>query len=157
MKRILLSFIFACGVCSALNLQAETDVSNKSAQVELIDQLLIDQNVEAKVNEHSSSLNGFSPEFLTRQMKANKSLFFETYAVSIWTIDGYSFHIADYYDGTRVVTCLDGELVGLQGIAVNGIKTAESRNVTWYNNYFVHRYPTGKINSYSNKQIIELY
>lgn len=86
-----------------------------------------------------------------------KSVFYEAYAVWIQNLNGYNFHIADYWDGTRVVTCLDGGMVGLQAISVNGIKMVESTNVKWYNNRFVHRYPAGKVTSYSYKQTSEVY
>lgn len=87
----------------------------------------------------------------------SKSLYFETYVVYIQSYGGYTFHVADYLDGTRVVTCLDGPLMGLQGISVNGIKIGESNDVIYYPTFFVHFYPGGKIYSYLNKQIFEIY
>jgi hypothetical protein len=82
----------------------------------------------------------------------------ETSAVSIIKKGGYSFHVADYPDGTRVVTCLDGSGKGYQGIAVNGVAIDESNDVKWYSKYhFIHKYPSGQIKSYKNKQIMEIY
>jgi hypothetical protein len=88
---------------------------------------------------------------------AKDSLFFDTYFISYQVINGYTFHVADYLDGTRIVTCLDGYLRGLQGVSVNGIQVSESTDVIWYGNYFVHWYITGKVYSYTYKQVIELY
>jgi hypothetical protein len=86
-----------------------------------------------------------------------KSKFYETYNVSVINYGGYNFHVAIYPDSTRVITCLDGEMRGYQGVAINGAQIAESFDVQWYNDHFVHRYPNGKIYSYSNKQIAELH
>lgn len=100
------------------------------------------------------------PTFLmqgNRHAALQSSLYFETYAVLTLIIDGYSFHIADYYDGTRVVTCLNGPLMGLQTVSFNGTKLVESTNVHWYADYCIHYYQTGKIYSYNNRQIIEVY
>ena len=85
-----------------------------------------------------------------------KSLSHETNMVSIQVLDGFYFHVADYYDGTRVVTCLDGGLRGYQGIAFNGKQIAECNNVKWFKKHFEHQYPNGKIYSYPNKQVIKL-
>lgn len=89
-------------------------------------------------------------------LKARGVQIFETYAVRIDFFDGYRFHVADYYDGTCVVTCLDGPLVGYQVIQVHGVITADSSNVVWRKNHFVHRYPNGKIYTYERMQLIEL-
>ncbi|NGX61529.1 MAG: hypothetical protein K940chlam9_01015 [Chlamydiae bacterium] len=82
---------------------------------------------------------------------------FETYNVQVVVYGGYTFHIADYVDGTRIGTCLDGGDRGLQAVAYRGVTQAESRNVQWNNGYFVHVYPAGKVTTFSNKQIAELY
>lgn len=89
---------------------------------------------------------------------SKKSQKFETYSVVITNIDGYIFHVANYYGSygnSRVITCLNGEMRGLQGISDNGVQMAESTDVVWHNDYFVHRYPRGKVISYSNRQILE--
>ena len=67
-----------------------------------------------------------------------------------------NFHIADYADGIRVVTCLDGNEKGLQGIGFNGVIQGESRDVKWKKGYFIHNYVGGRVISYPNKQIAEL-
>ncbi len=82
---------------------------------------------------------------------------FHAYAVSHTVINGHNFHVADYQDGTRVVTCLSGEMRGLQGVGVNGILTQENPNAEWHKNHFVHYYTHGRILSYPTKQIFELY
>lgn len=79
-------------------------------------------------------------------------------SVSITVISGYSFHVADYYGpygNSRIVTCLDGDMRGQQGIADNGVLQIESTNVKWYNDYFIHYYPAGQVTSYPNKQTCE--
>jgi hypothetical protein len=82
----------------------------------------------------------------------------ETSAVSIIKNGGYLFHVADYPDGTRVVTCLDGSGKGYQGMSVNGVAGGGSNDVKWHSKYhFVHKYPCGQVKSYENKQIIEIY
>jgi hypothetical protein len=81
-------------------------------------------------------------------------------SVSITVLNGYTFHVADYYGpygNSRIVTCLDGDMQGHQGIADNGILRIESTNFEWYKDYFVHYYPAGKVVSYANKQTAEFY
>ena len=91
--------------------------------------------------------------------KKNPMLRVEAYSVAVNVLYGYTFHVADYYDGTRVVTCLDGDMKGYQGIGVNGIKQAESTNVEWHKKYFVHYYVEDdmdfKIISYPTSQVAE--
>lgn len=79
-----------------------------------------------------------------------------TYIVQQVYYGGYNFHIADYPDGTRVVTCLDGDMKGVQGIAENGMQMGGSSNVQWHKGYFVHFYPAGTITSYPNMQVADL-
>jgi hypothetical protein len=81
----------------------------------------------------------------------------EAYLVQQIYSGGYNFHTADYYDGTRVVTCLDGDLKGYQGVSVNGVLQTEGFGAEWHNGYFIHYYERGKITSYPKKQTIELY
>lgn len=70
---------------------------------------------------------------------------------------GVIFHVADYADGTTVFTCLDGDEKGWQGIVLKEQLLASSRDVEWENGYFVHFYPHGKVTSYPDQQIVELY
>lgn len=87
-----------------------------------------------------------------------KSVKFYSSSVFITVKGGFTFHVADYYGpyGTsRIVTCLDGNMIGHQGISDNGILQIESTNVIWYKDYFVHFYPAGHVTSYANKQICE--
>lgn len=102
-------------------------------------------------------LEGQNASSTTYNMKSSKSQYFETYAIFIRYDQGYSFHVADYYDGTRVVTSLDGPLQGHQLVGVNGIITADSSNIKCYSNYCVHYYVGGKITTYPNRQVIEIY
>ena len=88
----------------------------------------------------SDAISRFLSPSETDSQLEKKSLISETFAVSVQYLSGYLFHVADYFDGTRVVTCLDGPLVGLQGISINGVQIAESYDVTWLSNYFVHYY-----------------
>jgi hypothetical protein len=88
---------------------------------------------------------------------AGTSKVYETRNASTFTgPNGYNFHIADYNDGTRIITCLDGPMRGYQGIVFNGYQVAESFDVKWHSNYFVHQYPAGQVTSYSNRQIAKL-
>lgn len=103
-----------------------------------------------------------SHEFpISQQLNLNetlaKSFCAETYDVRIVLYQGYTFHVANHFDGSRVVTCLDGSLRGLQGIARNGVVKAESSNVVWLTNSFVHYYPGGQIRSYAARQVAEIY
>lgn len=113
-----------------------------------------------------SSSDDETPQLITQEhyqysasvsRKTSHKKEFETYAVSILYNNGCKVHVADYYDGTKVLTFLDGELKGLQGVGVNGVQTAESNAVEWHSKYFVHYYTNGKIYTYSNKQVLELY
>ena len=81
---------------------------------------------------------------------------FESYSVEIKTLGGFSFHIADYPDGARVVTCLDGKMKGYQALYVNGIQIMDSWDVTWYSNYFIHKYVGGCVYSCAYKQVIQV-
>lgn len=81
----------------------------------------------------------------------------EAKSVSVVVIQGTLIHIADYKDKTRIATCLDGESMGLQAIAVAGIKTHESIKVRWHKDYFTHKYAHAKVISYPTKQTIEFY
>lgn len=82
---------------------------------------------------------------------------YETYNVGVISTGGYNFHVAVYNDGTSIITCLDGGMRGYQAVAVNGIQVDESYNVQWYGSFFVHLYPNGKVTSYSNRQVAEVY
>lgn len=103
-------------------------------------------------------LNGVNAALIqSKSKKASNKM--ETHSVMVNNIDGYIFHVADYYGvwgNSRVVTCLNGDMRGLQGIADNGILMVESTDVKWHKNYFEHNYPAAKTYSYPNKQIFEL-
>lgn len=86
-----------------------------------------------------------------------KDLVFQTYNVYINTSSGYKFHIADYYDGSRVVTCLNGPLVGKQAVGAGGVILIESTTVQWYSDGFTHWYPTGVIYTFIEKQVMKVY
>lgn len=85
------------------------------------------------------------------------SLTVESVSVHTHIQNGYKFHIADYYNGTRIVTCLNGSMKGLQGVSSYGNKVAESSNVEWHSSYFIHYYPDGRVESYPNKQYMKVY
>ena len=82
---------------------------------------------------------------------------FTTHNVRYENLDGYTFHIADYPDGSRAVTALNGEMRGYQGIALNGRQIAESWNMEVHNGYFIHYYDVAKITSYDTKQVCKYY
>jgi hypothetical protein len=107
----------------------------------------------------TTEISDTSPISLSSEQSSavEKSLFYTAYSVSIQNLHGHLYHVADYYDGTKVITCLTGEHKGLQGVAVNGKTIVTTVNVIWFNNYFVHYYPTGKISSDANQQVIEVY
>lgn len=94
---------------------------------------------------------------VARKTENLKSATFQTYNVQIVYYGGFNFHVADYIDGTRIVTCLDGTEKGLQSIAHNGTTQMQSRNVQWHNGYFIHFYPGGKVTSFPNNQVAEIY
>jgi hypothetical protein len=80
--------------------------------------------------------------------------------VSIISLDGCAFHVAEYsgvYGKYCVITFLNGDFVGHQVIAENGVLRAKSTNVEWYDNYFIHYYTDGVVISYENSQIILIY
>lgn len=162
---------------------------NMYAQQEELDQLLSIQNINvSEVLDICSpdiclheicTTKGFSSLLLTEEKKdllesfeknvsqhfnvkvstSKKAQKLETNLVAINIVNGFTFHVADYYGplgNSRVITCLDGDMRGYQTIADNGIQTASSNNVVWHKGYFVHHYPYGKIYSYPNKQRLEI-
>lgn len=86
-----------------------------------------------------------------------KSFRLETSAVAEIKLNGLKYHVADYPDGTRVITCLDGSLKGLQEVYFEGSRILMSIDVEWHSKYFEHKYPNGKVKSYPNKQIADIY
>lgn len=132
-------------------------------QLKIVESICAASHAESSSKKKISDLSGdeLTPMSLTLDAQQNfglkaKALRFETYAVRIDFFDGYRFHVADYYDGTCIVTCLDGPLVGYQVISVNGTVTADSSNVIWRKDHFVHRYLNGKVLTYERMQAIEL-
>ena len=108
-------------------------------------------------NDHNPSNDRNSPQFQVKMMAAKKAQKFEAYSVAINVLHGFTFHISDYHDGTRVITALDGDMRGYQAIGVNGVIVTSSNAVEWHGNYFVHYYQYGKVISYPNRQTSELY
>jgi hypothetical protein len=168
MNKILLTFVLIYGSFSSL--QAFTA---ENIQEQIIEKLLSVRAINTTEISDICSQNicpseYFADEGLSYQlvsgantdlqpMSSSKKM--ETYSIMIHNIEGYTFHIADYYGywgNSRVVTCLDGGLRGLQGISDNGILMVQSTDVKWHKNYFEHKYPAAKVYSYSNKQVFEL-
>jgi hypothetical protein len=89
--------------------------------------------------------------------KSQASIKVETSMIFITELNGYNLHVADYYDGTRVITVLNGDLIGYQEVSVNGIPMNTSTDIKWHKRYFVHYYSSGKISTYEHKQILEVY
>lgn len=82
---------------------------------------------------------------------------FYAFCVGFEYINGFRYHVADYYDGTRVVTCLNGPSMGLQTVYLRGFWVGDSWDVNWRKRSFVHWHVSGRITSYDYKQVIELY
>lgn len=132
--------------------------TNCNAQSEAIDFFLAVQPANSIASEDPVGLDLANEAMYTMDTTPRTVIRkFETSAVSICTINGVKYHIADYSDTTRVVTALDGDLRGYQGVSVGGVKTAESIKVNWFNDHFTHTYVSGKITSYDNRQVIEHY
>ncbi len=87
----------------------------------------------------------------------NYSQRFETKNVQQTINGGLNFHIANYIDGTCIITYLDGAEKGLQGIFFNGVLQNGSTLVEWHKNHFIHFYQYGRVTSYCDRQIAELY
>lgn len=157
--RFILSIIVASLVCSVNGLLAETYDEH---QFNLLSSIAseIDQVTQANFN-RGGSIASLGDQNTRSRVAANaKSVKFHANTVSITFVGGFAFHVADYfgtYGNSRIVTCLDGDMIGHQGISDNGIRRIESTNVEWYNNYFIHYYPSGKVISYENSQIAEFY
>lgn len=117
-------------------------------------QLLLQKNEKATEETKKPLGSQLEEKSVSKNLKA---LIVETYFVSHVHLGGYEFHVADYKDGTKIVTCLDGSMRGLQGISYRGLLRIESRNVRWCGDYFVHFYPGGTVTSFSDRQISELY
>ncbi|HSX03617.1 MAG TPA: hypothetical protein VLG76_02685 [Rhabdochlamydiaceae bacterium] len=102
-------------------------------------------------------LKSIANEVLNTVCSINVTQRYETYSVFQTVINGFTFHVADYIDGTRVVTCLDGPDRGLQIVGVPGLIQTYSNVVQWNIDHFIHYYEHGRIISYVNRQIAELY
>jgi hypothetical protein len=85
----------------------------------------------------------------------NKAIYFQTNNVSFQYFEGHKFHVADYPDGSRVITIMDGNEKGFQAITFNGEIIICSDNVQWHKKYFVNFYPAGAIYTHPNMQICE--
>lgn len=131
-------------------------------QEEEFNQLLSIKNVistdlDFSKDDPSDPKNLESTESIFSKIEASssKSSKFVTYNVYLNVLNGYTFHVADYSDGTRVITALDGSMRGYQAIGFNGVQVTGSSNVTWHSDYFVHKYPNGKVTSYATRQVAE--
>jgi hypothetical protein len=117
--------------------------------------------LESASNEESESDNLILAKRIDQQSSESelvkKSIYFNAASVNIQKMNGYHFHVADYTDGTRIVTSLDGEIKGMQVVGYNGKLVVSSSNVEWQNNNFTHYYPAGKVISYPNQQILIVY
>lgn len=71
--------------------------------------------------------------------------------------EGWVSHIADYGDGTRIVTAINGDLQGYQIVGYNGRLLFDSWNIEVHNGYFIHYYPNAKVVTHDNKQQIKYY
>lgn len=180
MNRILLSLILGFGSLSIMPFQANAEINTQKSAIEI---LLLVRNISISaiddicnpnicLNEHDNE-QGLSEKLMSEEEKvqndysvllrskksSQKTQKAETYAVSITVINGFTFHVADYYGdwgNSRVVTALDGELRGRQEIADNGIIMAASTNVIWHKDFFEHTYPAGKVYTYQNKQVLKI-
>lgn len=155
MKKLSSLILFTVCVCWGNLLQAQETEFN---------QLLQEKNTHEerqgkKTEEAVASLlqKGEGKKETQDQNLGQASIRIETFYVKEVALGGYHFHVADYPDGTRIVTALDGASRGLQGIAFRGILQTESRNVQWQRNSFTHFYPGGRVVSYPNRQITEIY
>lgn len=141
-----------------------------TAQEEEISELLFDTCIYNNEDEaHSAMVQAISNETqiettpnlnskIAKHAATSHARFkYETTNVSIVILGGYKFHVADYLDGSRVVTALDGKMKGYQAVGMNGIQQGYSENVEWRGTSFIHYYPYGRIISYPDRQIVELY
>lgn len=127
-----------------------------------LDQSALLENValNADTELQNDNINGDLALRLSSQVTAKgaKSVKYYANTVNIIVNGGFTFHVGDYYGSyghSRIVTCLDGDMVGYQGISDNGVVVISSNAVKWHKGYFVHTYPGGKVTSYPNKQICE--
>jgi hypothetical protein len=79
-----------------------------------------------------------------------------TTKADIWETKGYKFHKALYPDGTMIVTCLNGEMQGLQGVKAGEVYL-ESTTFEWTNEVITHYYPCGIVKSFPNAQSLEVF
>lgn len=139
-------------LCLCMNLHAFSENGTQ-----LLEQVLAMENIpNFECELISEYCENQSNHLFQYEMTITNPLKFESTSVKVMLIKGTLIHVADYNDKTRVATCLDGEDIGLQAIAINGMKTHESTKVKWRKNYFTHKYPHGKVTSYPTKQTIEL-
>lgn len=179
MKKLILNLFLALGLLITLPCQADTE---NDIQAIAIEKLLSVRNVDVSsidnicnpnicLNESSHDSSGISAQLVSGKVRDDFSILLrakklsqktqkaETYAVFVTVLEGYTFHVADYYGSwgnSRVVTALDGQMRGRQEIADNGVVMAASTDVKWHNDYFEHTYPAGKIYTYKDKQVLKL-
>ena len=114
-----------------------------------------DQDENVRQEQLFDFLLHIEPKENIQLLKASKR--YETIAIQMVVESGYTFHIAHYSNETKVISCLNGPLGGVQEIYHNGVYQGGTENVQWYAGYFVHFYKRGRIISYPNKQILEIY
>lgn len=90
-----------------------------------------DEEIEGVISPKSAMLQQDQSDSREQKKATKYSASCETHAVSIFVIDGYKIHVADYPDGTRVATCLDGRDKGYQAIGFNGAIIIESKKAEW--------------------------
>jgi hypothetical protein len=81
---------------------------------------------------------------------------YETTHVNHAIFNGLDVQVAQYIDGTAVYTSFDGPTKGMQEVYFNGACVSGGYG-SWEVDHFTHYYQYGRIVSYRNKQIIELY
>jgi hypothetical protein len=107
--------------------------------------------------------------FQERTLTADESVFFDGGTTQLREVTckisrsypikdmDYCILIAEYSNGTRVYSCLNEPMNGFQSIYRDDRKVAESWNIKWYDDHFVHQYSNGTITTYPNKQVAELH
>jgi len=110
-------------------------------------------NLDEEFNDITEAPNAL----LQLQAKAPVFQRFETYNVGSTKMNGATLHTATYLDGTVILTALDGPQKGYQEVYVNGVLETYNSTCQHGKDYFYHQYERGKVTTYSNRQIIELY
>lgn len=91
------------------------------------------------------------------EAKAMFSQRYETTVIVMSKLNATSLHGAVYADGTCIITAVAGPGNGLQEIYFNDVLQASSVDIRHTKDGFIHNYPNGRVTSFSNRQIAELY